>query len=308
MKRPFSILLLFILLLTLSACGGQLRENDTDTLTVAVSTYPIYLFTTAIAQDADNVQVELIVNEPTSCLHDYTLTIQDMKVIEEADVLILNGAGLEAFMKDALAHSTAQVISCDRGISLLTAEGHDHEHEHDHGHSHDHEDDPHFWLSPRCAAQMLSTIAEGLSAANPTNSKYYTQNLVAALEELSQLESHQAEVVALDHTEFITFHDGFRYFARDCDLHLLRSIEEEEGSEASAAELVEIVKLIREHRVAAIFTEVNGSGSAAGTIARETGVAVGSLNMIMSGTGSGMRPYLDAMHTNYDTILAVLGG
>ncbi len=50
---------------------------------------------------AEDVEVSLLVNQPTSCLHDYTLTVSDMRAIEKADVLVMNGAGLEDFMGDA---------------------------------------------------------------------------------------------------------------------------------------------------------------------------------------------------------------
>lgn len=310
MKRHLSVLLSFFLLLTLTSCGGRPAAGPDTTLTVAATTYPVYLFTTAIADGVQGAEVELIVNEPTSCLHDYTLTVQDMKVIEGADVIVMNGAGLEEFMEAALSRSEAALISCDRGLTLLSADGHAHEHghDHDHDHEHNHEDDPHYWLSPEYAAAMLTTVCEELSALDSVNRERYAENLTAALHDLAGLESHQAEVRALGGGELITFHDGFRYFAHDCGLELLRSIEEEEGSEASAAELAELIDLIREHRIDAIFTEVNGSSAAAETVARETGVTVGQLNMIMSGEGSGLQPYLDAIHSNYDAILTALGG
>ena len=63
-----------------------------------------------------------------------------------------------------------------------------------------------------------------------------------------------------------------------------------------------------EYGLPAIFTEVNGSESAARTLTRETGTQAFPLSMIMSGAGCGIRPYIDAMNSNYDTILAALGG
>ena len=118
----------------------------------------------------------------------------------------------------------------------------------------------------------------------------------------------RTEISELPQRDIITFHDGFRYLAESCDLTILKSIEEEEGSEASAAELVDLVSIIREYGLPAIFTEVNGSESAARTLTRETGTQAFPLSMIMSGAGCGIRPYIDAMNSNYDTILAALGG
>ena len=72
-----------------------------------------------------------------SCLHDYTLSVDDMKKIEGADVIAMNGAGLEDFMDDALAASSAAVIDCSQGVALLENADHIHE-EGDGGHDHGH--------------------------------------------------------------------------------------------------------------------------------------------------------------------------
>ena len=123
MKQRF-ILLLAGLLALLASCAPP-RPAEDGALHVLASTYPIYLFATAVAEGVDGVEVELLVNQPTACLHDYTLTVQDMKAIERADVLLLNGGGLEDFLEDALSASAAAVIDCSQGIALLPALGHD---------------------------------------------------------------------------------------------------------------------------------------------------------------------------------------
>ena len=112
LRRAFVILLSLALL---SSCAQTLPEED-HTLHILATTYPVYLFTTAVVGGAKNVEVELLVNSQTSCLHDYTLTVKDMKTIEGADVIIMNGAGMEEFMADAsasppLPSSTARMRS-----------------------------------------------------------------------------------------------------------------------------------------------------------------------------------------------------
>ena len=55
-----------------------------------------------------------------------------------------------------------------------------------------------------------------------------------------------------------------------------------------------------------VFTEINGSDATAKAISRETGVSTFVLSMIMSGEGTGLQPYLDAMDANINTILEAL--
>ena len=302
MKRILTILLASVLLLLpLVSCGDEPAAGD-DTLTIAATTYPVYLFTTAITEGVEGVEVKLIINEQVSCLHDYTLTVKDMKIIEQADIIVLNGAGLEDFMADALAASKAEVIDCSKDIELHTATEH-HDHEHEEGDT-DHYD-PHIWLCEESAIVMMNNILHRLGELDGAHLNAYTDNFYQAV---SLLPDDPLANVELACPYLITFHDGFGYFAHDNGLTLLKSIEEEEGSEASAAEMKEIIALIEEYNIPAIFTEVNGSDATAKAIARETGVEVYTLNMIMSGEGSGIQSYVDAMNANYDTIIQALGG
>ena len=100
----------------------------------------------------------------------------------------------------------------------------------------------------------------------------------------------------------ITFHDGFGYFAQAFDLHILEAVEEESGSEASAQELIHLIHIVEEHNLPAIFTEVNGSVSAADVIHRETDAKSFALDMAMGGDS-----YFDAMYKNIDTIKEAMG-
>jgi len=315
-KTLTAFVLALIAALSCTACGAPSSPSGDDTIRIAATTYPVYLFTTAVTEGAEGIQVELMIQQTTSCLHDYTLTVNDMKVVESADILIMNGGGLEDFLSDALSASSAAVIDCSVGIPLLDSHGHDHDHTggHDHGHDHDHtgghdhghdhEDDPHFWMSTEWAAVMLQNICAGLSQIDPDNATLYESNLQASLEMIPQ---NTLRTTSSIRPHLITFHDGFRYFAQDSHMVLLKSIEEEEGAEASSADIKEIIELIRTHDIPAIFTEVNGSQSTAQAIARETGVEVYALNLLMSGGGSGMQPYVDAMTENYATIVQALG-
>ena len=298
MKKLFAPLCALVLLL--SACGqpAASQPQDEDTLHIVATTYPVYLFTTAVTEGAEGVEVSLLVNQQTSCLHDYTLTVSDMKAIEGADVIVMNGAGLEEFMDDALSASDAQVIDCSQGIDLLPAQGHE-------GHDHDAEYDPHIWMDPANAQAMLGTIADQLGQITGQDLQARCTEVQQQVEQASQ--QWKEQLTTLSDPKLITFHDGFQYFSRSFGLELLKAIEEEEGSEASAQEIKEIVSLVEQYHLPAIFTEVNGSESTAQAISRESGCGVYQLNMIMSGDGTGIQPYLDAMQNNIDTIVEAFG-
>ena len=295
------LLILTALSLALTGCSAQPAEPD-STLHILATTYPVYLFTTAVTQDVQGIEVDLLVNAQTSCLHDYTLTVKDMKAIDAAHVIVMSGAGLEDFMADALALSDADVIDCSQAVELLPTlehRGHD-------GHDHDEEYDPHYWMDPHRAGQAVEHIAGQLSALDADNAGAYAHNCAAALSALERIDPVRRDGVFPPYP-LITFHDGFQYFAHAFGFELVRAIEEEEGATASAREIGEVSALVEERGIAAIFTEVNGPTATARAIARETGCAVAALDMLMSGSGQGIGPYIDAITTNLGAIQEVLG-
>ena len=85
-----------VLLLSLTACGAPTENKEDDgTLTIAATTYPVYLLADMVIGDLDGLELKLVVDQQISCLHDYTLSVQDMRILEQADVSLINGAGFE---------------------------------------------------------------------------------------------------------------------------------------------------------------------------------------------------------------------
>ena len=302
------IILAFLLLALLLPAVGCAAQEEKERVTVVATTYPIYLFARAVTDGTEGVVVERLDTGSASCLHDYTLSMADMKKLERADLIALNGAGLEDFLSDALATSDAEVVDCSAGVELLENLSHDHkegDEDHDHGHY-----DPHYWMDPGNAAVMVRNLQEGFALADPDHGDAYARN---GEEAAGQLPSFAGDCTqALEGAEgaaLITFHDGFRYFAQALGLPLLASIEEEEGSEASAMEINEITQLVKEHQLPVIFTEVNGSDATANAISRETGCQVAQLTMLMDGPEEGdLSTYLEGVRSNVNTIVSFFGG
>ena len=286
--------LILALLMLLSGCAD---DPHTD---IAATTLPVYDFTCRITAGS-GLTVSRLVTEEVSCLHDYTLTVGQMKAIEGADVVVLSGAGLEEFLSDALDAANT-VIDAAENVPLLEG-GHHHHHEDEaHAEEHHHEHDPHIWLSPACAAIQAQNICAGLSGEYPEFAELFEENLAALLADLQKLEDYgKKQLSGLRNREILTFHDGFAYLADAFDIEIVEAIEEESGAEASAKELIHLIEEVRLHDISAIFVEANGSGSAASIIAAETGTKLGTLTMAMSGDG-----YFTAMYENIDSLKEAL--
>ncbi len=289
MKRFISLLLLLCICL----CGCAAPQPPA---TVAATTLPVYEFTTRLCAGT-GITVTRLVTEPVSCLHDYSLNVSQVRSTEAAQIVVISGAGLEDFMEDLLADKT--VIDASASVEILECT---HLHDHDQEHGHHHQVDSHIWLAPENAMLMAKNICAGLSRQFPQHTATFKANLALLLDDLTALQVYGEEALSnLSCRELITFHDGFSYFAHAFDLEILEAVEEESGSEASAQELKHLIGILRAHDLPAIFTETNGSVSAADVIARETGARVCALDMAMGGDS-----YFTAMYHNIDTIKEAL--
>ncbi|MBR2935008.1 MAG: zinc ABC transporter substrate-binding protein [Oscillospiraceae bacterium] len=312
MKR---LLCLMCVLALLTGCAPAGQEPSR--LNIVATTYPTYLAALAVTQGVEGVSVSRLDTGSVSCLHDYTLTVNDMKKLSQADVIVMNGAGLEDFMSDTLAATDALVIDCSERVELLpVVSHHDHEHDGEHGHF-----DPHYWMDPLNFHTMVGNVRRGLWDLFPGEvAPDLSANTTLAFEQLQPLYELGLKYLypqsenAISVPGLITFHDGFQYLAYTFHLPLLASIEEEAGSEASAKEMDEIIRLVKEKNVPVIFTEVNGSDATAKAIARETGCAVAQLSMIMDGwepteeDSSPITPYTELMLNNIYTLINGFAG
>ena len=287
--------IVMLLLLSLLFVGCSKQEATYD---IVATTLPVYDFTVSICHGT-GLTVGRLVTENVSCLHDYTLQVTQMRMVEAANTVVISGAGLENFLEDVLSGST-HVIDASYGAHLHESlDGHDHEHGND---DHHHDQDPHIWLAPENAKHMAESICHGLTKLYPQYETAFQNNLNLLLDELRTLQDYGKQMLAdLSCREIITFHDGFTYFAENFGLTILAAIEEESGSEPSAAEIIDLINLVNKHHLPAVFTEINGSDACAGILQAETGVQIFSLDMAMTGES-----YFDAMYYNIDTVKEAL--
>ena len=275
----------------LAGCGSAHTSAQ-----IAATTLPVYEFTSQICSGSD-LAVTRLVTESVSCLHDYSLNVSQVRAAEAAELIVINGADLEAFMEDLLHGKN--VVDSSVGIKLIECNEED---DHDHGHDHHHKADSHIWLSPENAVIMAQNIHDGLCAQYPQYISLFDANLAALEADIDQLQTYaNSQLSNLKCRQLITFHDGFSYLAASFDLQILDAMEEESGSEASAAELKHLINQVRQHNLPAIFTEVNGSASAASVISRETGIPAYGLDMAMAGNS-----WFEAMYYNIDTLKEAL--
>lgn len=286
--KKITVIVLSIIL-GLSAVGvgtwaiiANSNNNENDTLTVYTSFYPIYDWTKKIGGNKVDV-VNLI--SPGGEVHDYEPTTQQMVGMEDADLIIINGAGMEEWIEDLNTSLSSKIVDTSDQVTLLTKdaeEEHDHEVEEEDDHDHGIYD-PHTWLSITNAKTQMTNIANALAETDPDNASYYTNNLQANLVLLNGLQSQYDSVLsAYAGQSFVVSHAAFGYMAHEYDLEQLGLSGMESDEEPDAQTLATMIDYINDNNISVVFYQSALNSKVAESIAEQTNATVGVLNTISS--------------------------
>lgn len=299
--KKLSIMLL--MLISLVGCTYK-SELNSDNLEIVTSFYPMHIATLNIVDGAKDVSVTNLTSTDVGCLHDYQLTTANMLVLNEADVLVINGGGMESFVQKAIDNcENLKIINASEGI--LEVHNEEHEHSHD-DHEHNHGENAHIWVSISLYIEQVENIRNELCKINPENAEIYNKNAEEYINKLEnlKLEMHN-ELDNITNKDIVTFHEAFEFFAEEFGLNIVAVIEREPGTYPSAGELVDIIKVVEKTNVKAIFTEPQYFENAANIIANETGRKLYELDPIVSGELD-KEAYEEAMRENLKTLIKAL--
>ena len=294
-------------ILLLSGCLPA-PTNSNKSNVIATSFYPVYIFTLNLTNGIEDLSVECMAENNVGCLHDYTLTAKDAKLLNDADVLVINGAGMEGFVHD-LGETTENICIVDssQGIELL-CDADDHsadatEHGEEHSHNHEHGENSHIWMSVDNAEKQVVNIVEGLVKVYPEHEKAIFANCDLYIARLRDLKDDMESVsLQVQDKPVISFHNAYDYMAQEMGFHIVTTIESDHGGEPSAKKLAGLSVTIKEQGVKALFTEPHYEGSAATILSAETGIGVYTLNPVLNGEDT-KTAYEDIMRENFDIIL-----
>lgn len=266
MKKIFFILLM---ILCVTGCGNKVDDGK---LKIVTSFYPIYIDAINIVGNIDGVEVINLTEPQTGCLHDYQLTTEDMKTLEDADIFIVNGLGMENFLEKVTGNQKdLKIINASDYEEIYTLKDGD-------------EINPHVWMSVTYAMHQVKAITSQLCAADPNHAEIYKKNALDYLNKLSTLRDEMhLKLDNLPNKEIITFHEAFPYFAEEFKLKIAGVIEREPGTEPTPREITEIIKIVNSLPVKVLFTEPQYSPKAAETIANETGAKIFVLDPVTTG-------------------------
>jgi len=281
------------------AVGGASRGGR---LRVVATTTQVQDFTRAIG--GDRIQLTGIL-KPNVDPHDYEPSPADVDAIARADLLIINGVGLERWLQDTVesAGFDGTTVDTSKGVPIRQ------------GGTEDPAGDPHIWQNPRNAKLMVATIERALASADRADASWFQRNLDAYDAKLDALDAEVArQIDSLANRKLVTNHDAFGYYIDRYHLDFIGSIipSFDTSAELSARDVAEIVAKIRATGVKAVFSETSLPPRTAETIAGEAHVKVVEGPSALYGdtlgpAGSDGATYLQMIEHNTRTIVANLG-
>ena len=287
MKKILAMLLAVLLFLPSLSCAE----------TVVTSFYPIWILTLNLTNGIDGLEVINLAEPTAGCLHDYSLRNSDMAVLSRADALLVNGAGMEAFLPVVTAaYPDLPVVDASRGILLLESDD-------------DGEVNSHIWLDPRRAAGMAANLAEGLAQALPAYSRQISDNLAAYRERLLNVDQRIREELMQydDLPEVVIFHEAFPYFADACGLPVLLAVDKEPDEDLSTAQLAGILEIIRQNASVPLIIKSKEPDSTVGILVSETGAPLCELDPVTTGPDQPPLDYYETVMTqNLQTLLSFI--
>lgn len=269
--------------------GSQRKyNNSSEKFKIVTSFYPIYIITSNIVEGADNIELTNMTDVNIGCIHDYALTTSDLKKIEEADVFIENGLGLEDISDKIISsNKDLKIIDSSKEISNLIKE--------------DDQINPHIWTSITNYIKQVENVTNGLKECNPNNAQIYQKNSEDYIEKLNKLKAKYDSELNLNGKAAITLDESFEYLGKELGLNLTGIHTSHEESTLSAETIKNVINMINEQDSKIIIVNEGSSIKNAEIIANETGAKIYKLNACVTGTLS-KDAYINGMESNLDIL------
>ncbi len=310
-KSIIRIIITLLIIGSLVGCSSEQVKNDNDKIQIMTTLFPQYDFAKQIVKDKGEVSLLL---PPGVEAHSYEPTPQDVVKIRKADVFIYTSEHMEPWalkMVQDIGSENLKVINLSEGLNLIDID-HDEHDDHD-GHDHVDGKDPHTWLDPVYAQQMVKNIMNGLIEVDSKEAKFYTENGEKYIEELKALDESFIEAFKKTKTDTIIYggHFAFGYFTQRYNLnHISPYIGFSPNAEPTPNRIIELIKTLEKAEIKVIYYEELVDPKVATIISKETGAKMlllhGAHNISKKELQSNIT-YVEIMRANLEKLKEGLG-
>ncbi|MCW2254849.1 zinc transport system substrate-binding protein [Providencia alcalifaciens] len=271
---------------------------------VVTSIRPLAFIAAGIADGVTGTQVLL---PDGSSPHDYALKPSDLKKIKQADLFVWVGPDMEMFLDKplkALPPDKRLALAEQANIKplLMTGKeedehGHNHadeaNHDDDHEHHHHGEYNMHIWLSPEIAKKAALDIHERLVVLYPDQKEKLDVNLRKFNEKMTQNDKNIVNILApVKNKGYFVFHDAYGYFEKHYQLAPLGHFTINPEIQPGAQKLHQIRTQLVQHKAECVFAEPQFRPTVIESVAKNTGVKMGTLDPLGSGLEIGPDSYM----------------
>jgi zinc transport system substrate-binding protein len=285
----FFILCVFVFFAGCMTVPDAVEESSSDlihdSLIVAATIMPLQAFVDYIGSDTVQTQVLL---PPGSDPHTYELTPRERIRAEKANVIVMIGVGMP-FEKSIVSQIKGTnpdiiIINVSDAVSLLQEED---------GHG----IDPHIWLSPTTAQQIVNMIAEELSHVRPAYAVQYHERATAFIQELQVLDNEFSDLLSRTNTTtFLISHPSWGYTAERYGLTQISIYEH--GKEPSPKTIQGLIDTAKAQSISVIIADPLENQNAARVIANAISGKVVVINPLAYEFVDNMRRFLYAISRN----------
>lgn len=295
MKRIIYPLIL-IILFTGCMSATKKSEHKENKIVIYTSFYPMYDFAKKIGGN----KIELINMLPSGQeTHDWEPKPSDIVGLENADMFIYSGVGMEPWVEKVLPTLKTKsliVLEAAQGLELIDGAANNR--------------DPHVWLSVKNAKQQMENIKNALVAADINNAAFYEENYEAYSKKFDELdEEFRNTLLSMENKMLVVSHKAFGYLCNDYGLEQIGIQGLVPDSEPSPARMAEIIEFVKENNVSVIFFEQSASPKVSEIIAKQTGAKTDMLSTLESLSDtrqSAGEDYLSVMRSNLEAIVRAL--
>ena len=268
------IILIIVVLVILNINKNNNDQKDDGVTKIVTSFYPMYIIAENITDGAQNIELVNMADVNVGCLHDYTITTEDMKKIENADIFIANGLGMENFLEKAIeSNMDMKVIDSSANITDVIQD--------------EAETNAHIWTSIDNYILQVKNISNELINLDPQNSDIYQNNTDTYVNKLEELKTrYLEELKELNGIKAISLNESFEYMGKELGIQMTTIETDHEESTMSAEMLKNIIDKVKQENIEMIIIDKDDNESNARAIADETGAKIYKLN-------SGLRGNLD---------------
>jgi len=330
MLRTF-LTILFINLLTVAAHSSP---------KVVVTIKPIHSLVAGVMADVG--EPKLLIDGFTSP-HDFNLKPSQAKSLQESDLIIWIGEGLETRITKSIENLSNKIKVLelldiksiktyefreedehhddhakheegeDHDDHAKHEEGEDHDnhakHEEDDSHAgHDHGgQDPHLWLDTTNAITITNTIAKSLAEIDPENKDKYAANAKAIIQNLQTLTNDiQKKTANISKQHYVVFHDAYQYFEKQFGMSKPLALTINPEVPLGAARIKEIKAELIEENISCLFNEPQFSPKALKVIAENSDATISTLDPLGGTIDSGSTHYFQMMQAMADSFSGCL--